>query len=45
MVDTLNYTTINIYPQLDNVMQFKLDEINNIIDYFMAEIHKKRSNE
>lgn len=43
MVETTIRGTVNIYPQLDNLMQFKIDEINKIKDYFIAEIHKRES--
>ena len=38
MVETPTHKTVNLYPQLDNVMQFILEKINRIKDYFFAEI-------
>ena len=43
MVETTIRGTVNIYPQLDNLMQFKKKDINKIKDYFLAEIHKRES--
>ena len=41
MVETAG--NINIYPQLNNAMQFRLDEINNIKYYFIAEMHDRET--
>ena len=38
MVETPNQAIINMCPQLDNRMQFTLNETNRIKDYFIAEI-------
>ena len=32
-----------MYPQLENVMQFMLDKINKIKDYFIAEIRERET--
>ena len=32
------YKTIKMHPQLENVMQFRLVEINETKDYFIAEV-------
>ena len=36
-----NNGKINMYPQLDNGMQFRLNEINRIKDYSIAVIHER----
>ena len=38
MVETPNQAIINMCPQLDNRMQFALNETNRIKYYFIAEI-------
>ena len=43
MADTAFNGETNIYPQLDNGMQSKLNEINRTKYYFMAEICKKET--
>ena len=40
MIDTPIHATINIYPQLDNAMQFKIDEISKIKYYFRTPIRE-----
>ena len=40
--EKFNNRKINMYPQLDNEIQIKLDEINEIKDYFIAEISKRK---
>ena len=32
---------ISMYPQLDNEMHFRLDEITKIKDYFIVEIRER----
>ena len=43
MVETPTQRTTNMYPQLDNVMQFRLERINKIKDKFIAEIYEKKA--
>ena len=33
----------NMYSQLENVMQFRLDKINKIKDYFITEIREREA--
>ena len=42
MVENPNHALINMYPQLDNPMHFRLNEINEII-CFMAEICERET--
>ena len=32
-----------MYPELDNAMQFRLDDIHEIKDYFIAEVHDRET--
>ena len=32
-----------MYPELDNAMQFGLDDIHEIKDYFIAEVHDRET--
>lgn len=41
MVQITTCGTANMHPQLDNVMQFKIDKINEIKGYSIAEIYKR----
>ena len=41
MVEITTCGTANMHPQLDNVMQFKIDKINEIKGYSIAEIYKR----
>ena len=43
MVETPTLKTINLYPRLDNAMQFRLGEINRIKDDLIAEIFKRET--
>ena len=43
MVERPTITVINMYPQLDNSMQFRLDNINELKDYFIVEIYKRKT--
>ena len=38
-----NYGKINMYLQLEDAIQFKLDEVNKFIDYFIADICKRKT--
>ena len=40
MVELNSHETCNIYPNLHNQQQFRLNKINEIKDYFVAEIKK-----
>ena len=41
--EQFNCATVNKYPQLDNGIHFRPNEINSIKNYFMAEIHIKET--
>ena len=43
MVENPNHALINMYPQLDNPMHFRLNEINEIIYCFMSEICERET--
>ena len=38
MVETPNHAAINIYPQLENGVEFQVNEINKIKHYLMVAI-------
>ena len=38
------HKTPNIYPNISNEQQFRLNKINEIKDYFLAEIIEKKTN-
>ena len=41
MNETLVHETNNIYPQLENAMEFRLNKIDNIKDLFIEEINER----
>ena len=41
MVESSSYETHNIYPNLSNQQNFRLNKINAIKDYFLAETKEK----
>lgn len=43
MIKTPTHGQINMYSQLDNVIQFRLVRINEMISYFIAEIHERQT--
>ena len=43
MIETFTNGKINTYPELDTGIQYKLNKINRIKDYFIAEIHEKET--
>ena len=42
MVEYNSLETSNIYPNLNNQQQFRLNKINEIKDYFVAEIKERK---
>ena len=42
MVELNSHETCNIYPNLHNQQQFRINEINEIKDYFVAEIKERQ---
>ena len=43
MVEIPTQETINIYPQLDDGIQFRLNEIYRTKDYFIVEVGKRET--
>ena len=43
MVETPTQETINIYPQLDERIQFRLNEINRTKGYFIVEVGQRET--
>ena len=41
MTECDSYEAHNIYPNLDNQQQFRLNKINEIKDFYIAEIKQK----
>ena len=41
MIKWISHKTHNIYPNLNDQQQFKLNKINEIKDYFVAEIKER----
>ena len=41
--EQFTHKTLNMYPQLDNVLKFRLKEINRIKDYFFVETFKRKA--
>ena len=42
MVELNSHETCNIYPNLHNQQQFRINKINEIKDYFVAEIKERQ---
>ena len=42
MVECNSHETHNIYPKLNDQQQFRLNKINGIKDYFVAEINERQ---
>ena len=45
MVECSSIEVLNIYPNLNDQQQFRLNKISDVKDYFIAEIRGKRINE
>ena len=43
MIETFTNGKINTYPELDTGIQYKLNKINRIKDYFVAESHERET--
>ena len=41
--EQFTHNILNIYPRLDNVLKFRLKEINRIKYYFFVEIFKRKT--
>ena len=39
------HRTKQLYPQLENALQFRLSRINEVEDFFIAEIEQRKKNE
>ena len=44
MVECISIESHNIYPRLNDPQLFRLNKINEIKDYFIAEIKKTKTN-
>ena len=42
MTESNSYETHDIYPNLNDQQQFRINKINEIKDYFVAEIQKRK---
>ena len=43
MIETFTNGKINMYPELDTGIQYRLNKINRIKDYFVAESHERET--
>lgn len=43
IVEIHTHITVDMYPQLYNAMQFRLDKINETKDYFIVEICERKT--
>ena len=43
MIETFTEEKINMYPELDTGIQYRLNKINRIKDYFVAESHERET--
>ena len=43
MIETFTDGKVNMYPELDTGIQYRLNKINRIKDYFVAESHERET--